>query len=271
MTSSTFAVVTGASSGIGAELALLFAADGFDLLLTAEEGAGGDGLEPVAVRCRTAGVQVQTIRADLRSYDGVQTLYDAVIATGQPVDAAAVNAGVGRGGAFVDADLADLLEVVHLNVASTVHLTRLLLGDMVARGSGRLLLTSSIASTMPGSFQAVYNASKSFVQSMAEALQNELKDSAVTITSLMPGPTETNFFHRADMDDTLVGQGKKDDPADVAQQGYAALMAGEDRAVAASLMTKAQELAAKVLPDKVKAQLHRKMAEPQDDEGAGRS
>ena len=267
MTSSGLALVTGASSGIGAELALLFAADGFDLLLTAEDGPGGDGLEPVAVRCRTAGVQVQTFRADLRAPDGVQALYEAAIATGQPVAAAAVNAGVGRGGAFVEADLADLLEVVHLNVASTVHLTRLLLADMVARDAGRLLLTSSIASTMPGSFQAVYNASKSFVQSLAEALQDELRDSAVTVTSLMPGPTETNFFTRAEMDDTRIGQGPKDDAADVAQQGYAALMAGEDRVVAASAMTKAQELAAKVLPDKVKAAMHRKMAEPKDPAG----
>ncbi len=266
MTTSGLALVTGASSGIGAELALLFAADGYRLLLTAEEGVGGDGLEPVAVRCRAAGVEVEIVRADLRRPEGVQSLHDAVVATGQPVAAAAVNAGVGRGGAFVDTDLADLLEVVHLNVTSTVHLTRLLLADMVARGSGRLLLTSSIASTMPGSFQAVYNASKSFVQSLAEALQDELRDTEVTVTSLMPGPTDTNFFHRAGMDDTRLGQGPKDDPADVAQQGYEALMAGKDRVVAASAMTKAQELAAKVLPDGAKSALHRKMAEPKNTE-----
>ena len=118
---------------------------------------------------------------------------------------------------------------------------------------------------MPGSFQAVYNASKSFVQSLAEALQDELRDSAVTVTSLMPGPTDTNFFSRADMDDTKLGQGPKDDAADVAQQGYAALMAGRDRVVAASLMTKAQELGAKVLPDKVKAEMHRHLAQHKDD------
>jgi short-subunit dehydrogenase len=261
MTESSFAVVTGASSGIGLELALLFAADGFDLMLCAED----DGLEAAAVRCRAAGAEVRTFQTDLRSPDGVQALHEAVIATGRPLDAAVLNAGVGRGGAFADADLGDLLAVVDLNVRSTVHLLRLLLPDLLARDAGRVLVTSSIASTLPGAFQAVYNASKSFVQSLVEAVQNELKDTGVTLTSLMPGPTETNFFHRAGMDDTPMGQAKKDDAAAVARQGYEALMKGEDRVVAASLATKAQELAAKVLPDKLKAQLHRKAAEPEDE------
>jgi short-subunit dehydrogenase len=158
----------------------------------------------------------------------------------------------------------ELIEVIELNVASTVRLARLLLADMAAGGEGRVLFTSSIASTMPGSYQAVYNASKSFVQSLAEALQVELEDTGVTVTSLMPGPTETNFFHRADMEDTRVGQAKKDDPADVAEQGFKALMAGDRRVVAASLGTKAQEMLGKVLPDAVKAKLHEKQAEPLD-------
>ena len=261
MTASSFAVVTGASSGIGLELALLLAANGHDLVLCAED----DGLEEAAARCRTAGAEVQAFQTDLRRADGVQALYEAVIASGRPLDVAVLNAGVGRGGAFVDTDPADLQEVVDLNVSSTMQLFRLVLADMVARDSGRVLVTSSIASTMPGSYQAVYNASKSFVQSLVEAVQNELKDSHVTITSLMPGPVETNFFHRADMDDTNMGQAKKDEPADVARQGYEALMAGEDRVVAASLTTKAQELGAKVLPDKVKSELHRHLAQHQDD------
>ncbi|WP_375430396.1 SDR family NAD(P)-dependent oxidoreductase [uncultured Friedmanniella sp.] len=261
MTDSPFAVVTGASSGIGLELALLFAADGYDLLLCAED----EGLATAAARVRAAGVEVHVMQVDLSSVEGVQTCYEAVIATGRAVDAAAVNAGVGQGGAFVDTDVDALLQVVQLNVTSTMLLTRLLLADMVERDAGRLLLTSSIASTLPGAFQAVYNASKSFVQSLTEALQSELKDSAVTITSLMPGPTDTNFFPRAGMDDTLVGQGPKDDPAAVARQGYDALQRGKDRVVAASLGTKAQELAAKVLPDKLKAEVHRTIAEPRGD------
>jgi short-subunit dehydrogenase len=258
MTESSFALITGASSGIGLELALLFAADGFDLMLCAED----DGLEAAAVRCRAAGVEVQTFPTDLRDPDGVQALYEAVMATGRPVDAAVLNAGVGRGGAFADADLADLLAVVDLNVRSTVQLLRLLLPGLLARDSGRVLVTSSIASTMPGAYQAVYNASKSFVQSLVEAVQNELKDTRVTLTSLMPGPTETNFFHRAGMDDTRVGQDEKDDPAQVARQGFEALMAGDDKVVAGSATNKVMAAANKVLPDAAKAKMHRHMSEP---------
>jgi short-subunit dehydrogenase len=147
-------------------------------------------------------------------------------------------------------------------VTSTVHLARRVLPDMVARGSGKVLFTSSIASTMPGSFQAVYNASKSFVQSLSEAIRNELKDTGVTVTALMPGPTDTNFFNRADMQDTKVGADKKDDPAQVARQGFEALMKGDDHVVAGSLKNKVQAVAGKAMPDTTKAQMHRKMAEP---------
>jgi len=252
------ALVTGASSGIGLELALLFADNGFDLILCAED----EGIEAAAEKVRERGAQVVSLRRNLRNRAGVEDLHELVRAAGRPLDAAAINAGVGRGGAFVETPLTELLEVVDLNVTSTMHLSRLVLADMVARGQGRVLFTSSIASTMPGTYQAVYNASKSFVQSLAEALQEELDESGVTVTVLMPGPTDTNFFHRADMDDTRVGQGKKDDAADVAKQGFEALMSGDRRVVAASLGTKAQELVGKVLPDRVKAKMHEKMAEP---------
>jgi short-subunit dehydrogenase len=252
------AVVTGASSGIGFELAKQFAENGFDLIVTAED----DGLDAAAEQLRATGAHVQSVQVDLSAYKGVEHLYVAIVSTGRAVSAAALNAGVGQGGAFVDTDLADELRIIDLNITSTVHLAKRLLRDMVARDEGRMLITSSIASTMPGTFQAIYNASKSFLQSFAQALQNELKDTEVTITSLMPGPTETNFFHRADMDDTKVGQGSKDDPAQVAKQGFDALTAGKDRIVGGSVTTKAQEAANKVLPDKLKAAAHRQMAEP---------
>jgi short-subunit dehydrogenase len=251
-------MVTGASNGIGRELAQQFAEHGFDLVLNAED----DRLDTAAAELRATGVDVRTVRADLRTAEGVEQLWSAVTGTGRPLDAAALNAGVGKGGPFVDTELAEELAIIDLNVTSTVRLAKHVLREMTTRGEGRVLITSSIASTMPGTFQAIYNASKSFLQSFAEALQEELRDSGVTITSLMPGPTETDFFRRAGMEDTKVGASSKDDPAQVAQQGFEALMKGERRVVAGSVGTKAQEAAGKVLPDALKAKAHRKMAEP---------
>jgi short-subunit dehydrogenase len=253
------AVVTGASSGIGYELARQFATNGFDLIVAAED----DAIATAAAELRDLGAHVQDVRVDLATDEGVDALYGAIGSAARPVDAAALNAGIGAGGAFAtDTDLQDELKLIDLNVRSTVHLAKHIVRDMVARDEGRILFTSSIASTMPGSFQAVYNASKSFVQSFALALRNELKDTNVTITSLMPGPTETEFFERADMLDTKVGADDKDDPADVARDGFEALMAGDERVVSASMKTKLQGRASRVLPDSVKAGMHRKMAEP---------
>ncbi|MEU0786940.1 SDR family NAD(P)-dependent oxidoreductase [Streptomyces sp. NPDC006173] len=253
------ALVTGASSGIGYELARQLADRGYDLVINAEDDLR---LRQAAQQIRDMGGQVETIRADLRDYTQTEALVTQLTALGRPLDVAALNAGVGQGGAFLDTDLADELEIIDLNVRSTVHLAKRIVRTMAARGGGRILVTSSIASTMPGSFQAVYNASKSFLQSFTEALQNELKDTGVTLTSLMPGPTETDFFHRADMDDTKVGQQDKDPPEEVARQGLDALFAGKSKRVAGSAKIKAQELANKFLPDKAKAEAHRKMAEP---------
>ncbi|RLP96570.1 SDR family oxidoreductase [Micromonospora sp. CV4] len=254
------ALVTGASSGIGYELAAQFAEHGFDLIIAAEDQGIAEAAEKLR---RDGGPQVKSVRVDLASEEGVEELAAAVAATGRPLDALALNAGRGAGGAFVGGtDLRDELEIVDLNVRSTVHLAKRLLPGMVERGAGRVLFTSSIASTMPGPFQAVYNGSKSFVQSFAEALRNELKDSGVTVTSLMPGPTDTEFFERADMEDTRVGSGKKDDPAKVAAQGFAALMKGDQTVTAGSLMNKVQTAAGKIVPDKLKSEQHRRMAEP---------
>jgi short-subunit dehydrogenase len=254
-----FAVVTGASSGIGFELAKVFAENGFDLLITAED-------EEIAAAQRELNqltASVECTRLDLATEDGVERLYERIEATTRPVDVLALNAGIGAGGEFArETSLAKELRLIDLNVRSTVHLCKLVAQDMVARDEGRILFTSSIASTMPGSFHAVYNASKSFVQSFALALRDELEDTGVTVTSLMPGPTDTEFFERAGMEATPIGEGPKDDPADVARQGFEALMAGREKVVAAGLKTKAQEAAAKVLPDSVKAAMHRKQAQP---------
>ncbi|NEK57162.1 SDR family NAD(P)-dependent oxidoreductase [Geodermatophilus sabuli] len=252
------ALVTGASSGIGLELARQFAGAGFDLVVTAEDAE----LASAAERLRSGAQTVQTVQADLRTAAGVAAVHAAVQATGRPLAAAALNAGIGHGGPFVENDIEDEVAIIELNVTSTVRLAKLVLRDMVARNEGRLLITSSIASTMPGAFQAVYNASKSFLQSFAEALVEELEDTGVTVTSLMPGPTDTEFFDRAELQDTKIGAGPKDDPAQVAAQGFAALMKGEDKVVAGSLKTKVQGAVNSVLPDRLKSKAHRQMAEP---------
>jgi short-subunit dehydrogenase len=252
------ALVTGASSGIGLQLAKQFAERGYDLVVNAEDG----GIDAAAAELRLLGAETVAVRADLRTAEGVEQVHAAVGGTGRPLDAAALNAGVGLGHAFLDQDFDRVQEIVDLNVTSTLRLAQLVLRDMVARGEGRVLITSSIASTMPGSFQAVYNASKSFLQSFAEAVQDELRDTGVTLTSLMPGPTATNFFHRAGMDDTKVGSSSQDDPATVAEQGVDALLKGEAKVRGGSLSSQAQGVLAGVVPDRLKAAAHRKMAEP---------
>jgi short-subunit dehydrogenase len=251
-----FALVTGASSGIGLELARILADEGHDLLITAEDTE----LSAAADDLRGRGATVEAVQVDLTREGAVDELWSRV--GSRPLAIAMLNAGVGRGGPFAENPLEDELAIVDLNVRSTVHLAKHVVQDMVARDEGRILFTSSIASTMPGAFQAVYNASKSFVQSFALALRNELKDTNVTVTSLMPGPTETEFFERAEMLDTKVGRSDKDDPADVARDGYEALMAGNERVESASLTTKLQGRGSRFLPDSVKAEMHRSMAEP---------
>jgi short-subunit dehydrogenase len=263
-----FAVVTGASSGIGLELGRQFADHGFDLVVAAEDVELADAAEDL----RGRGAEVDALQVDLATPGGVEELWARVQSHGRPLDAAALNAGIGAGGAFAGGtDLEQELRLVDLNVRSTVHLAKHVLEGMLQRGQGRVLFTSSIAATMPGAFQAVYNASKSFVQSFAIALREELKDSGVTVTSLMPGPTDTEFFERADMLDTRIGAGKKDDPADVARKGFEALMDGDERVVAASLTTKLQGRGSRFMPDRAKAAMHRRMAEPGkggEDDGA---
>ena len=256
--SKPLAVVTGASSGIGRELAKQLAKNGFDLLVNAED----DRLDAAAAELRGYGARVRAVRADLRTAEGVEKVYTAVTALGRPVDVVALNAGVGQGGAFLDNDLADELDIIDLNITSTVRLAKRILRDMAVRGEGKVLITSSITATVPGSCQAVYNASKSFLQSFGAALQSELKDTRITITVLTPGPTETDFFRRAGMQGTKVGASSKDDPARVAEQGFRALVKGDARVVAGSLGTKAQGVAAALLPDRLKAAAHRQMAKP---------
>ena len=256
--SGQLAVVTGASSGIGLELAKLFAQNGYDLVIVAEDEA----IESAADQLRSVGPMVESVQADLATEDGVEELWERIEEMGRPVDAIAINAGVGVGGPFLETDLEEEINLINLNVTGAVHLAKHVVQHMAERGEGKILFTSSIAAEMPAPFEAVYGASKAFLLSFSEALRNELKDTNITVTALQPGPTDTNFFDRAGMQDTKVGADKKDDPADVARDGFEALMAGKDHVVAGSFKNKVQSTMAQVTPDKVTAEMHRKLSEP---------
>jgi short-subunit dehydrogenase len=260
MGSAQLAVVTGASSGIGLELARLFAADGYDLVVVADEAEIDDAARQLA----DAGGHVEPVRVDLRDDGAVQHVYDVVSAGGARVPAAiAFNAGISRAGRFIDGELQADLDVVDVNVRSTVHLAKLVLRDMAKRNHGRALFTSSVVAMMPGSYQTMYNASKAFIQSFAEALHDEFRGTGVSVTALMPGPTDTAFFQRAAMEDTALGRLPfKDDPAKTARQGYDAMMRGEQKVVASSLPSKVTGAALRVLPDSLKAIGMRLLAKP---------
>jgi uncharacterized protein len=249
------AIVTGASAGIGYELAKLCAQNGFDLVIAADQPK----IQTAAQDFRALGVTVEAVEADLATLDGVDRLYAA--ARGRPVEALLANAGHGLGGAFLDQDFEAARHVVDTNVTGTIYLIQKVGRDMRARGAGRILIVGSIAGFMPGSFQAVYNGTKAFIDSFSFALRNELKDTGVTVTCLMPGATETEFFERADMEDTKVGQSTKDDPADVAKTGFDAMMRG-DGDVVSGWKNKLATAIASVTPAGVLAEQHRKMAEP---------
>jgi uncharacterized protein len=248
------AVVTGASSGIGLELARECARNGFDLVLAADRP-----LRTAADDVLALGARADTIETDLATAAGVQRLVDTV--AGRSVDALLANAGEGLGGAFLDQPLERVRHIIDTNITGTVALIHAIGNTMRARGAGRILLVGSIAGFMPGTFQAVYNGSKAFIDSFSWALRNELKDSGVTVTCLMPGPTDTEFFERAGLMDTKLGTQKKDDPAMVARVGFKAMMDGEGDVVA-GFKNKLQSAVASVTPSSVLAEQHRKQAEP---------
>jgi short-subunit dehydrogenase len=250
------AVVTGASSGIGFELARCCAKAGHDLVVVADEPE----IQTAATALRAEGSTVETVQADLATEAGVDELL-AVIGS-RPVALLLANAGRGLGGAFLDQNFADIRHVIDTNVTGALYLIQNVGRGMRDRGQGRILITGSIAGFMPGSFNAVYNGTKAFVDSFSFALRAELEGSGVTVTCLIPGPTDTEFFERADMTDTKIGSGEKDDPADVARDGYEALMAGKERVVSASMKTKVQGRAGRFVPDSLKAKMHREQAKP---------
>lgn len=249
------AVVTGASSGIGYHLARCCAENGFDLVVAADQP-----LTDAALDLESWGAHVTVVRAELASRQGVDELYQAI--GGRRVSALLANAGHGLGKGFLEQEFADIQHVIDTNITGTLYLLQKVARDMRASGEGKILITGSIAGFMPGTFQAVYNGTKAFIDSFAAALRNELKDTGVTVTCLMPGPTDTEFFARADMLDTQVGADEsKARPDDVARVGFEAMMEGEADVVA-GFKNKLQAIMAKVTPSQVLAEQHRKMAEP---------
>jgi short-subunit dehydrogenase len=261
-TNRQFAIVTGASTGIGLELAKCCARENFDLLIAADEPE----IEAAATQMRALGAVVETVQTDLSSIEGVDRLYEASKRIGRPVDALLANAGRGLGRAFLDQDFNQARRVIDTNITGTVYLIHKIGNDMRRRNAGRILITGSIAGFTPGSFQAVYNGSKAFLDSFSFAIREELRDTKLTVTCLMPGATETKFFERAGMLDTKIGTEEKDDPADVARAGFEAMMRGEGDIVT-GFKNKVQSAAANVIPAGALARQHRKMAEP----GSGRS
>jgi short-subunit dehydrogenase len=254
-TSRPLAVVTGASTGIGYELAKCCAENGFDLVVAANEAE----ISKAAQDFEAMGAKVDAVNADLATTEGVDQLCEKI--GGRPVDALLANAGRGLGKGFLDQDFDDVMRVVNTNITGTIYLIQKVARDMRTRKAGRILITGSIAGFMPGTYQAAYNATKAFLDSFSFALRAEIKDSGVTVTCLMPGATETEFFARADMLDTKVGQGKKDDPADVARTGFKAMMKG-DGDVVSGWHNKLQSAIANVTPASILAEQHRKKAAP---------
>jgi short-subunit dehydrogenase len=259
--SEKLALVTGASSGIGLSLAKELASRGYDLVVC----SAGERLPEAAESIRSSGTDVIPVTADLSTHEGIELLWNRVADLGRPLDIACINAGVGVGGQFWETDLEEELKMVELNCTGTVQLAKYVVRHMRQLNAGKILFTSSIAGEMVAPREAVYAATKAFVLSFAHSLRYELRETGITVTALQPGPTDTNFFHRAGMDDTKVGsEGKKESqPDDVAKDGIDALFAGKDHVYSHAATTKLEGAVANLVPGSVKASMHEKMAKPQ--------
>lgn len=255
MTAKPLAIVTGASSGIGLELARIAASEGFDLVIGSDE----PDIHAAAEELRTASVSVEAVEADLSTTEGVNRLVAAT--GGRPVDVVIANAGQGKGGAFLEQEFDRLRKVIDTNVTGTLYLLHRVVGGMAARGEGKVLITGSIAGFMPGSYNSVYNASKAFIDNFSFALRDEVKDRGVSVTCLMPGATDTAFFERSEMEDTKLAQSPKEDPAKVARVGWQAMKRG-DGDIVSGWGNKLQSAVANVTPAETLAKAHGKLAKP---------
>ncbi len=263
-TNKKYALITGATSGIGYELAKLFAKDGYNLVIVARDE------EQLKNRSsefeKQYGINVTTFSKDLFDPENAFDLYNEIILKGIQIDVLVNDAGQGHYGEFVETDIHRELSIIQLNISSLVVLTKLFLQDMVKRGNGKILNLSSVASKIPGPFQSVYHGTKAFVQSFTEAIRNEVKDTDVVVTALLPGATDTDFFNKADMENSkVVQEGKLADPADVAKDGYEALMKGNDMVIS-GFKNKVQVAMSNILPDSMVADKVHKQQEPANDQ-----
>ena len=256
------AIITGASSGIGFELARIFAKNNYDLVIS----SNSDKITDKAKILRQYEVEVTEVIADLATAKGVEKLFEKINSLNRPLDVAVLNAGVGLGGEFAETTWEEELNMINLNVVNLVYLAKLVLKEMVKFNDGKILFTSSLAAEMPGPYYAVYAATKAFVQSFAEAIHYEMDDTDknISITSLQPGATDTNFFARADMENTPAGSAQKDDAKKVAQQAFDALMSGKDHVVAGSIKNRIQSTAAKFMSESLGAAAQAKNVKPKN-------
>ncbi|MFJ3981466.1 SDR family NAD(P)-dependent oxidoreductase [Streptomyces fungicidicus] len=253
------ALVTGASNGIGYEIARLCALNGFDLVATGRS----EKINEAAAQFIRDGANVTAVRADLAEASGVEKVWKAVEDTGRPLAVAVLNAGRSIGGAFIDTDLDDELALISLNVTSVVHLAKLVARHMAAHQAGKILITSSLSATLPTPYETVYGPSRAFTRMFALGLREELKEHGVTVTTLMPGATDSDFHARAGMNDTAFGPGmKKNSRKDVARQGFLAMMEGRAEVVGGDAATKRTAIEHRFLPETYKAARHATKAKP---------
>lgn len=250
------ALVTGGSSGIGFELAKQFAQNGFDVVIS----GSSDKVEKSSQEIKKLGVECFAYQADAATYEGVQGLWDFVVSLDRPLEAAALNVGIGQGGAFIDNKLEDDFKLIAINITGTVHMAKRVAQHMVANGKGRILITSSISATQPTPYETVYGPSKAFGFSFAESLREELRDTGVTVTALLPGATDSDFHKNAGMGNSAIGESKKNDKTEVARQGFEALMNDVDHIVGGDEETKQKAVENRTTPEVVKAQRHAKNA-----------
>lgn len=258
-TGKKFALITGATSGIGLELAKLFAKDKKDLIIVARDE---DKLKSTAALLEREGIEVILVSLDLFREGAAEDLYTHIKGLSIPVDILVNDAGQGVYGKFVENELDRELDIIQLNISSLVTLTKYFAQDMVASGAGKILNLASIAGKAPGPYQAVYHGTKAFIHSFTEAIRVELKDTGVSVTSLLPGATDTDFFRKADMlDSKVVQEGELADPEKVARDGYEALLAGKDMVIS-GFKNKVQVALGNFTPDSKQAEQMEQLQEP---------